>query len=222
MRCAVFDCDGVLVDSISSWRTLHEHFGTQNDEMLSRFISGELTDMEFMLADIEMWKEITPRIHRDELFRAFSGVELMPGAKELVAALKGRGVFVAIVSAGVDIFVSMIASMLAVDDWIANGFEFDEQGWLLDEGHVRVSSHDKGSVIERLLKMHEFPSAEVVCIGDSELDLSMRVGDCQFIGFNASSTSTREAFAEAGVPVVVEKDLRLLWPLLFDGEDFGG
>ena len=25
-----FDCDGVLVDAVSSWRTLHDAFGTDN------------------------------------------------------------------------------------------------------------------------------------------------------------------------------------------------
>ena len=34
----------------------------------------------------------------------------------------GKGVLVAIVSSRVDIFVGMVASMLKVDDWIANGF----------------------------------------------------------------------------------------------------
>ena len=40
--CVVFDCDGVLVDAVSSWRTLHDHFGTDNDFNLQRFIDGEL------------------------------------------------------------------------------------------------------------------------------------------------------------------------------------
>ena len=46
------------------------------------------------------------------------------------------------------------------------------------------------------------------------MDLSMQVEGSRFIGFNPSRESSRTAFAEAGVPVVVEKDLRLLRPLL--------
>jgi phosphoserine phosphatase len=68
--CVVFDCDGVLVDAVSSWRTLHDHFGTDNGFNLQRFIRGELTDVEFMRSDIRMWKEIQDPITRDELFRA--------------------------------------------------------------------------------------------------------------------------------------------------------
>ena len=44
IKCVVFDCDGVLVDSVSSWRTLHSFFGTENHDLLQKFISGEITD----------------------------------------------------------------------------------------------------------------------------------------------------------------------------------
>ena len=30
-----------------------------------------------------------------------------------------------------------IAALVKADDWIANGFEFDDDGWLKDEGIVR-------------------------------------------------------------------------------------
>ena len=54
----VFDCDGVLVDAVSSWRTLHEAFGTDNALNLNRFIRGEISDVEFMRSDIQMWKAV--------------------------------------------------------------------------------------------------------------------------------------------------------------------
>ena len=53
-KVVVFDCDGVLVDSVSSWKTLHDHFGTDNSDNLKRFIEGEITDTEFMALDIKM------------------------------------------------------------------------------------------------------------------------------------------------------------------------
>ena len=116
VRCVAFDCDGVLVDSVSSWRTVHEHYGSDNSKMLAKFLAGEITDKEFMRADIILLKEKQPKIHRDDIFRTFSGIKLMPGAKELVNDLREKGVYVAIISAGVDLFVSTIASMLEVDD----------------------------------------------------------------------------------------------------------
>ena len=206
-KCVVFDCDGVLVDSVSSWKTLHDGFGTDNSKNLSRFIAGELTDVEFMRSDIAMWKAIQDPIHKDELFRMYSGVSLMKGARETVQALQDAGVYVAIVSAGVDLFVSSIAAMLKVDDWIANGFEFDEDGFLSDDGICRLHASGKGDVINRLMQMHEFEAEEVVSVGDSEMDLSMMVPGSGFIGFNPSRESSLNAFTEAGVPIIMEKDL---------------
>ena len=149
----VFDCDGVLVDAVSSWRTLHDHFGTDNGLNLRRFIAGEIDDVEFMRSDIAMWKKVQDPIHKDDLFRAYAGCTLMKGARALVEDLRSAGVFVAIVSAGVDLFVASIAAMLNVDDWIANGFVFDDEGWLTDDGVCRLHASGKGEVIERLLSL---------------------------------------------------------------------
>ncbi len=213
-RVVVFDCDGVLVDAVSSWRTLHDSFGTDNAVNLTRFIRGEISDVEFMRSDIQMWKAVRNPIHQDELFRAYAGVALMPGARECVKHLQDAGVFVAIVSAGVDLFVSSIASMLKVDDWIANGFVFDEEGFLTDEGVCRLHASGKGAVIDRLLEMNGFEAKDCVSIGDSEMDLSMMVDGSRFIGFNPTRDSSKEAFEDAGVPVVVVKDLTAILPLM--------
>ena len=213
-KVVVFDCDGVLVDAVSSWRTLHDSFGTDNAVNLTRFIRGEISDVEFMRSDIQMWKAVRNPIHQDELFRAYAGVALMPGARECVKHLQDAGVFVAIVSAGVDLFVSSIASMLKVDDWIANGFVFDEEGFLTDEGVCRLHASGKGAVIDRLLEMNGFEAKDCVSIGDSEMDLSMMVDGSRFIGFNPTRDSSKEAFEDAGVPVVFVKDLTAILPLM--------
>ncbi len=206
-RCVVFDCDGVLVDSVSSWKTLHDGFGTDNSQNLSQFIAGKITDVEFMRSDIAMWKAIREPIHKDELFRMYSGISLMEGARETVKELQDEGVYVAIVSAGVDLFVSSIAAMLKVDDWIANGFEFDENGFLTDDGVCRLHASGKGDVITRLMEIHGFSPEEIVSVGDSEMDLSMMIEGSKFIGFNPSRDSSIKAFTDANVPIVMEKDL---------------
>ena len=212
--CVAFDCDGVLADSISSWKTIHDFFGTDSKDLLLKFMAGEITDNEFMAADIAMWKEKSSKIHRDDLFRAYSGCKLMDGAKELVADLKAAGVHVAIVSAGVDLFVQSIAALVKADDWIANGFEFDEDGWLMDEGIVRVPSMEKYTSIQRLLEIIDCPPNRLIAVGDSSMDLSMRVEDSTFIGFNPQRETAKTAFADAGVTVVDSRNLDDLRPYL--------
>ena len=136
----------------------------------------------------------------------------MPGAKELVAELKQAGIFVAIVSAGVDLFVSSIAAMLKVDDWIANGFEFNDDGTLSNEGICRLHATKKDVIINKILKMHDFQPAECLSVGDSEMDLSMKVAGSRFIGFNPSRDSSKKAFEKAGVPIIYDKNLMNLKP----------
>ena len=187
---------------------------TDNSHNLKRFIDGEISDVEFMQLDIKMWKEIKDPIYRDELFRAYSGVKVMPGAKQLIAELKEAGIFVAIVSAGVDLFVSSIASMLKVDDWIANGFEFNSDDTLSDDGICRLHASKKNLIISKILDMRGFSPTECVSVGDSEMDLSMQVEGSKFIGFNPTRDSSKQAFEAAGVPVVYEKNLMAIKPHL--------
>lgn len=213
-KCVAFDCDGVLVDAVSSWRTVHEHFGTDNSEMLARFIAGEITDKEFMRSDIQLLKSVQAEIHQADIFRAFSGAKLMPGAKKLVKDLQANGVYVAIVSAGVDLFVSSIASMLGADDWIANGFEFDEDGWLAQDGIVRLGAWDKGEIIKKMLKQIDCDPEDLVSVGDSVMDLSMHIEGSRFIGFNPTRQTAIEGFEKAGIDVVLGKNLDDLRPYL--------
>ena len=220
IKAVCFDCDGVLVDTISSWLIIHEHFGTNSGEMLDRFLRGEVSDEEFMGDDIRLWKSVQPQIHRDELMRCFQGIKLMPGARELVQALQSRGVLVAIVSAGVDLLIGSIAQMLNVDDWVSNGFRYDDDGFLLDEGEVRVPAHHKDDMISKMARIHNLDPSEIVSVGDNHTDLSMMIPGSSFIGFNGEKQIAIDGFAEAGVPHVQEKDCRLLWPHFFEGESF--
>ncbi len=212
--CVAFDCDGVLANSISSWKTLHDHFGTDSSELLKQFIAGELTDEEFMSLDIAMWKESKGEIHRDDIFRAYSGCKLMKGARDLVADLKSNGIYVAIISAGVDLYVQSIAALVKADDWVANGFEFDDEGWLLDEGILRVPSKGKGGPILKLLEMIDCPPERLISVGDSSMDLSMWVEGSKFIGFNPQRELAKQTFQEAGVDIVNSNDLADLRPYL--------
>jgi len=48
----------------------------------------------------------------------------------------------------------------------------------------------------------------------------MKIGGSSFIGFNPARARALESFRSAGVPVVESKDLRKIWPYIFDGEEF--
>ena len=220
LEAIVFDCDGVLADNRSSWQTIHEHFGTDNKESLALFLDREISEAEFVEDDIRRWRDVQPDIHRDDIMRCYGGIRLIDGARDVVSELHTRGVYVAIISSGVDLFVGAIASMLKVDDWASNGFEWDEDGWLLGGLPTRVYSHEKGLMVDKLIDINGFDPAGVVSVGDYSTDLSMQVEDSRFIGFNPAGQRAISDFENAGVPIVVEKDLREIWPYLYAGESF--
>ena len=143
----------------------------------------------------------------------------MDGARDVVEALQLKGVYVAIVSSGVDLFVGAIASMLKVDDWAANGFEWDDGGFLVRGLPTRVYSHNKGVMVEKLARINQFDASGIISVGDSSTDLSMMIEGSSFIGFNPRRTRAVDAFEEARVPIVQGKDLRMIWPHLFPGEE---
>ena len=79
-----------------------------------------------------------------------------------------------------DLFVASIASMLDVDGWIANGFEFDEEGWLLEDGICRLRASGKGDPVQRFLTMNDLDPSGMIAVGDSGMDLSMHVDGSTF------------------------------------------
>ena len=221
----VFDCDGVLADNGSSWKNIHTKFGTDSEDgshkkTLEMFLDGKITEEEFVEHDIRLWKSVKSDIHRDDIMKCYSGVGLMKGARDVVEELQNRGIYVAIVSSGVDLFVGAIANMLKVDDWAANGFEWDEDGLLQRGLPTRVYSHDKGLMVDKLVRINGFDTSGIVSVGDSSTDLSMKIGESSFIGFNPARERALSSFLESGVPVVESKDLRDIWPHIFDGEEF--
>ena len=218
IEAVAFDCDGVLADNGSSWEAIHREFGTENEETLQVFLDGRISEADFVEDDIRKWREVRPAIHRDDIMRCYSGAKLMEGAREVVEELQSRGVYVAIISSGVDLFVGAIASMLMVDDWASNGFEWDDGGWLVGGVPTRVFSHNKGLMVEKMVRINGFNDSAVVSVGDSSTDLSMKVGESRFIGFNPARERAFLAFGEAGVPIVEGKDLRKIWPYLFPEE----
>ena len=219
VRAVVFDCDGVLADNGSSWQNIHDYFGTENKEMLARFLRKEVTDEEFVADDVRLWKSVQEKIHRDDIMRCYSGIKLMQGAREVVEELHSRGIVVAIVSSGVDLLVGIIAQMLKVDDWAANGFEFDEEGWMIGGMSTIVNSHDKGQMVDKFARINEINPATIVSVGDSGPDLSMMIEGSSFVGFNPIRADAEDTFSKAGVSIVKSRDLREIWNPIF-GEDF--
>ena len=202
-RLVVFDMDGVLADVESSWVYVHRHFGVNNDHSLYAYLRGEIDDLEFIRRDIGLWKAKDPAVTSGMIRDVLKGVPLMPGAKEAVEGLQGRGVKTAIVSAGIDLLSERIADELGIDCQVANGLMADRHGRLSGEGKLRVRLMDKGDAVLEVMEAFGVPKEEVVAVGNSRYDVSMFTKAGKGIAFLPADEIVRDSADD----VVSEKDL---------------
>jgi phosphoserine phosphatase len=213
LRLVAFDMDGTLVDAKSSWAAIHTHFGDHNDEGLRLFNAGQIDDHEFLRRDIAVWWRHRPDLTMDELETILDRVPLMPGARPLLAALRGAHVTTAIVSGGIDVLARRVARELGIDVALANGFRVTAEGRLTGEGIIRVPIRDKEAVVRKLQDDLGIAPEETASVGNSEIDVGMFRRSAIGVAFLPEDDLVRKGATN----VVEEKDLARLIPILLPG-----
>ena len=199
-RLIVFDMDGVLTDTESSWVYVHKHFKVDNENSLSAYLRGELTDAEFIRSDIRLWKEKDADISLERIERILRGVPLMPGGLEVMRRLRESGLKTAVVSAGIDLLAKRIVSELDMDFQLANGLEADPNGRLTGEGIPRVSLKNKGAAVDKVSDHFGVERKDIVSVGNSRYDIPMFDRSGKGIAYRPSDDRIRE-MADAVVEV---------------------
>ncbi|MHB8351375.1 MAG: HAD-IB family phosphatase [Thermoplasmata archaeon] len=183
IRLAAFDMDGTLVDVMSSWAHVHQHFGEDNSEALRLFLDDRIDDDEFIRRDIALWWKHDPGITTQTLGRILDTVQLMPGARELFDGLHAAGVATAIVSGGIDLLADRIGRELGIPHVFANGFLTDPAGRLTGEPLVRVPIRRKGEVLRALQEKLRIPREATAAVGNSDIDAAMFLESGRSIAF---------------------------------------
>lgn len=208
-RLVVFDLDGVLVDIDSSWQTLHRAFGVDNEVNFQRHLRGEIDYRAFMRSDIRLWgRPLAARVRG-----ILEQVSLMPGAREVVAALRGRGVGTAIISSGVWLLAARVRDVLRIDHVLANRLLVDGAGRLVGEGEAVVTLRNKGVVFEELCGAVGVRPGDCAVVGDSRFDVPLFERAGLSIAFNAADP----VVVAAADVVVGGKDLRGILPWVLGG-----
>ena len=205
-----FDMDGVLTDTISSWKYIHDYFGTSNDRSVDQYLRGKIDDLEFIKKDVSLWKQngkfTTKQVLRDIL----SEIPLMKGAQECITFLQSHKVKTSIVSAGLDILAEKVAKELGIDYVLANGVKTDKTGRLTGEGVLNVRLIYKDETVRAFAKKHGFKLNNCVAVGNSCFDVPMFETCAMGIAFNPADDCVREA-----ADVVIEStDLTKVIPAL--------
>ena len=210
IELVLFDMDGVLTDTISSWKYIHDYFGTSNERSVDAYLRGKIDDMEFIKRDVSLWREDGKPIARDKLVQLLSNIPLMKGAEQCVATLKDHNISTAIVSAGLYILAEKVAKKLDIDHVFANDIKTDKNGRLSGEGIVEVGLIHKDRNVIKLSNQLGIPLEKIVAVGNSCFDIPMLETCGMGIAFNPEDDCIKEA-----ADVVVEgKDLSKILPFL--------
>lgn len=210
VELAVFDMDGVLVDSRSSWVLVHEHFGTDNEDSLQAFLSGRIDDLEFIRRDVERWTSARGRVHISEVEAVLDRAPLFPGAEETLLSLRDGGVRTAIVSGGLHHLARRIGRLGRVDKVLANDVEVDGAGHLTGGGVVSVPLREKGRAVAALQEELGIGPESTAAVGDTPVDVTMFSRARVSVAFNPRDELTERA----AVHVVRSRDLRSVLPLM--------
>jgi phosphoserine phosphatase len=206
IKLVVFDLDGVLVESESSWQALHDAFSVDNEENFQRYLRGEIDYREFMRSDIRLWGKAS----REEIVKILDRVRLMKGAKETVEKLSRAGYKTAIISSGISLLADRVKDQLGIGRSYANRILFDDEERLTGEAEALVTLLNKDDVLRRLAASEGLETSECAVVGDSRFDVAM----FKEAGFSISFNSKDELVREAADSVIEQKDLRAILPLL--------
>jgi phosphoserine phosphatase len=210
IKLVFFDMDGVLIDVLSSWRYIHQRFGTSNRQSVTAYLNGEIDYAEFMRRDVALWKENGESAMKETIAKILYTLPMMKGARPCFQYLKKHHVKTAIVTAGLDILAEKVAGELGIDYVFANSVTTDTHGRLTSEGILRVELTHKDENVRALRKQLAFPAEVCAAVGNSCFDIPMFETCGLGVAFNPEDDCVR-----ASADVIVEgKDLSNLIPVL--------
>jgi len=207
-KLALFDLDGTLTTERSAWEYIHRRLGVwegQAEQFQQAYLRGEISYDEFCRRDAAVWKGMKV----SEIQKILGEIPLQPGALELFAFLRGKGVSLGIISSGLSFLSERLKAEFGFDYAVANDLE-TEDGILTGDLRINVHYDQKAVWVENARQTFQARREETFAVGDSSGDIPM-FRACGFsIAFNCHSPQL-ESIATACSP---SKNLRDLIPIL--------
>ena len=170
IRLVVFDMDGTIIEPRSSWAMIHEHFGTDNTEMLQLYIDHKISDKDFVKADIQLWNSKSDKpVDEKYINSILDKAKPRKGAEELIANLHKANVKTIILSGGIQFLADKWARKWNMDGALANELIDDKNGNLT--AIIKSSGHNKGPVMEKMIEKYNLEKNEIAAIGDTMVDI---------------------------------------------------
>ena len=213
---AIFDMDGTLTRTNSSWRFILDEFGKENKETYDQFMKGEIDEAEFMRRDIALWKEAKPDVTAMDIAKMMRNLPLIDGIQETVAALHYNNIKCAICSGGLMCAAKMIADEFGFDYYIADDIETDADGNLTGNGIMNLDLRNKGATAKQIMDKFGAKRERTITIGNSFGDVSMFEISGLSIAFNPLDMEITGASADH---VVVSQNISDILDVVLEVKD---
>lgn len=208
-----FDVDGTLVhhpEEKTVWEVFHRRFGTPEGverERYARYRAGAISYAEWVALDIGAWRDAGAT--REAMLAALPPLALVPGARETLAALKARGVRLAVISGTLDLLLDALFPDHPFDEVYTNRIRFDDAGMISGWWATPFDMEGKGVALRSVALREELPLSRCAFVGDHVNDLSAFRLAGLAIAFNPKD----DEVAAAAHAVVRSGDLREILPL---------
>ena len=172
IKLVVFDMDGTLLQPRSSWAQIHDHFGTDNTEMLQLYINHKITDEEFVKADIELWNSNSKKTVNEEYINSIMDkIKPLKGAEILIKELHKQNIKTVILSGGIQYLADRWMNKWNMDYALANELIDDDKGNLT--AIINSSGHNKGPMMDKIIKKYNYKKNQIAAVGDTIVDIPM-------------------------------------------------
>jgi len=183
-KLVVFDLDGTLTRERSIWEYIHIRLGKWYgfaEKYQKQFLAGRISYEEFCERDAQVWKGMKVQ----ELLEMVKTVPFHPGADELIAYFKQKGLKLSVVSSGLSILSNWVHQKYGFDYSISNDL-LHENGVLTGKVKIQVYYDKKAEWVKKILEQFDVRPEEVIAIGDSAGDVDM----FQMVGFSVAFNSS--------------------------------
>ncbi len=205
-RLAVFDMDGVLTATPSSWEFVHRKIGVDNSRNLSLFKKGEITYMDFLRSDVELWIGKMGRVPANYIREILDQVPLRNGIPETISAMNEMGMKTAIISGGIYWLAEKIDRIGNFTRIYANKIKTNERDEIIPDGTVMVDPGRKDVILQSLQTQLDIGVDETVSVGDTLQDVAM----FRHSGFSIAFNSNEKSMNGNATVSVEGNDLRVI------------
>ena len=208
IKLVFFDMDGVLLDTVSSWRYIHEHFGTTNKRAILPYLRGDIDYLEFIRRDVSLWKTNEESVKLTTIQNILYSIPFIKGVNECISYLKKHEIKTAIVSASLDILAEKVAKDVGIDYTFANEIKVGNDGRLTGEGVLHVELTHKDKNVKDLAQELHLSLDECAAVGNSCFDIPM----LEVCGLGIAFNPEDACIAESADVVIEGKDISKLIP----------